>query len=123
MEIKELTKAEEQIMHLLWQLEKAFVKDILNEIPEPKPAYNTVSTLVRILETKGFVDHEVMGNWHLYFPVISKDTYKTFVTEKLMNNYYSNSVESLFSYFIKKKKIDLKTADEIMKLLEASKKK
>ncbi|MEB0249697.1 BlaI/MecI/CopY family transcriptional regulator, partial [Mucilaginibacter sp. 5B2] len=71
MEIKDLTRAEEQIMQVLWQLEKGFVKDVLDVLPEPKPAYNTVSTIIRILETKGFVDHNAFGKSHEYYPIVS----------------------------------------------------
>lgn len=123
MEIKDLTKAEEQIMQVLWDLEKGFVKDVLKQLPEPKPAYNTVSTIIRILETKGFVDHQAFGKSHRYFPVIGKEEYKSFATEKLLNGYFSNSVENMFSFFVKEKKLDLKEADEIMKLIEKLKKK
>ena len=115
--MKELTKAEEQIMQILWSLEKAFVKEILEELPEPKPAYNTVSTIIRILETKNFVEHEAFGKSHRYFPVVSKEQYKSFATEKLLSGYFGNSVENMFSFFVKKEKIDLKEADEILKLL------
>jgi BlaI family penicillinase repressor len=118
MEIKELTRAEEQLMQILWQLEKGYVKDIIEELPEPKPAYNTVSTIIRILETKGFVDHIAYGKSHEYFPIISKEEYQNFATDKLMNGYFDNSVKHMFSYFVKKEKIDLKEADEIMKLIE-----
>ena len=123
MEIKELTRAEEQLMQVLWQLEKGFVKDIIEQIPEPKPAYNTVSTIIRILETKGFVDHKAYGKTHEYFPLISKEEYQNFATDKLMNGYFDNSVKHMFSYFVKKEKIDLKEADEIMKLIEKLKNK
>jgi BlaI family penicillinase repressor len=123
MEIKELTRAEEQLMQILWQLQKGFIKDIIEELPEPKPAYNTVSTIIRILETKGFVDHKAFGKTHEYFPVISKEDYQNFATDKLMNGYFDNSVQHMFSYFVKKEKIDLKEADEIMKLIEKLKNK
>jgi BlaI family transcriptional regulator, penicillinase repressor len=123
MEIKELTRAEEQVIQVLWELKKAFVKEIIEELPEPKPAYNTVSTIIRILETKGFVSHEAFGKSHRYFPLISKEEYKSFATGKLLNNYFENSVESMFSFFVKEEKIDLKEADEIMKLIEKLKKK
>ena len=123
MEIKELTRAEEQLMQILWQLEKGYVKDIIEELPEPKPAYNTVSTIIRILETKGFVDHVAYGKTHEYFPIISKEEYQNFATDKLMNGYFDNSVKHMFSYFVKKEKIDLKEADEIMKLIEKIKNK
>ncbi|WP_256002221.1 BlaI/MecI/CopY family transcriptional regulator [Pedobacter deserti] len=118
MEIKDLTKAEEQIMQILWQLEKSFVKDIIDHLPEPKPAYNTVSTIVRILETKGFVDHESFGKSHKYYPLISKEDYKRHATEKLLGGYFENSVESMFSFFVKEEKLDLNDVDEILKMIK-----
>ena len=118
MEIKELTRAEEQLMQVLWQLEKGFVKDVIEQLPEPKPAYNTVSTIIRILETKGFVNHTAYVKSHEYYPIISKEEYQNFATDKLMSGYFDNSVKHMFSYFVKKEKIDLKEADEIMKLIE-----
>lgn len=118
MEIKELTKAEEQIMQVLWDLKKGFVKEVIEQLSEPKPAYNTVSTIIRILETKGFIDHTAFGKSHQYHPVISKEAYKSFATDKLMSGYFENSVESMFSFFVKKQKIDLAEADEIMKMIE-----
>ncbi|MDI9861532.1 MULTISPECIES: BlaI/MecI/CopY family transcriptional regulator [Bacteroidota] len=119
---KELTRAEEQIMQVLWQIEKGFVKDILDYLPEPKPAYNTVSTIVRILQEKGFVSHKAYGKSHEYFPVVSKEQYSTFATEKLVEGYFENSFSSLFSFFSKKGKIDVKEADEILNLINSMKK-
>lgn len=115
---KELTRAEEQIMQVLWQLEKGFVKDVLDQLPAPKPAYNTVSTIIRILEQKGFVDHKAYGKSHEYFPKITKEQYRSFATEKLMEGYFENSVTGLFSFFAKKNKVDLKEADEILKMIQ-----
>ena len=123
MEIKELTRAEEQLMQVLWQLKKGFVKDVIEQLPEPKPAYNTVSTIIRILETKGFVDHIAFGKSHEYYPVISKEQYQNFASDKLLSGYFDNSVKRMFSFFVKKEKIDLKEADEIMKLIEKFKNK
>lgn len=117
-DIKELTKAEEQIMQVLWDINEGFVKDVIEQLPEPKPAYNTVSTIIRILETKGFINHKAFGKSHQYMPAISKEEYKNYATDKLLNGYFENSVESMFSFFVKKQKIDLKEADEIMKLIE-----
>ena len=97
---RELTKAEEQIMQVLWQIEKGFVKDVLDELPEPKPAYNTVSTIIRILQEKGFVSHNSYGKSHEYFPIVSKDNYSTFATEKLVEGYFENSFSSLFSFWL-----------------------
>ncbi|MBE9661433.1 BlaI/MecI/CopY family transcriptional regulator [Mucilaginibacter myungsuensis] len=118
MEIKELTRAEEQIMQVLWQLKEGFVKEVIDILPEPKPAYNTVSTIIRILETKGFVDHKAYGKSHQYFPIIAREQYQNFATDKLLNGYFDNSVKRMFSFFVQKEKIDLKEADEIMKLIE-----
>ncbi|GGH16947.1 BlaI/MecI/CopY family transcriptional regulator [Mucilaginibacter phyllosphaerae] len=118
MEIKDLTRAEEQIMQVLWQLEKGFVKDVLDVLPEPKPAYNTVSTIIRILETKGFVNHNAFGKSHQYYPIVSKEEYKNFAADKLLSGYFDNSVNRILSFFVNKEKINLKEADEIMKLIE-----
>lgn len=120
--MKELTKAEEQIMQELWKLEKAFVKDIIELLPEPKPAYNTVSTIIRILETKGFVAHDAFAKSHRYYPLISKDQYKEFAMGKLMQGYFNNSASSLLSFFIEERKLNLKETDELLKLIEKAKK-
>ncbi|WP_443937470.1 BlaI/MecI/CopY family transcriptional regulator [Pedobacter sp. MW01-1-1] len=117
MEIKDLTKAEEQIMQVLWQLKKAFVKDVIDKLSEPKPAYNTVSTIIRILETKGFIGHEAFGKAHEYHPLISREEYKRHATEKLLGNYFENSVESMFSFFVKEEKLDVGDVDEILKMI------
>lgn len=117
MEIKDLTKAEEQIMQILWQIEKGFVKEVMDFLPEPKPAYNTVSTIIRILEVKGFIGHEAFGKSHQYFPMISREDYKRHATEKLLGNYFENSVESMFSFFVKEEKLDLSDVDEILKMI------
>src|SRR5690606_1457747 len=103
-EFKELTRVEEQIMQELWDLDKAFVKDINDKLPDPKPAYNTVSTIVRILETKGFVDHETFGKSHRYYPLVSKEEYRTFATRKLLNGYFDNSARNMLSFFVEEEK-------------------
>jgi BlaI family penicillinase repressor len=117
MELRDLTRAEEEVMQILWEKEPSFVKDILEEFPEPRPAYNTVSTIIRILEQKGFIGHKAYGKTHEYFSLVSKETYKSFATGKLMENYFKNSVEEIFSFFIREKKIDMKEADEILKMI------
>lgn len=118
MEIRELTKAEEEIMQVMWNLEKAFVKNVIEKLPEPKPAYNTVSTIIRILEQKGFIDHVAYGKTYEYFPVISRDEYRKFASSKLMSSYFGGSLKQMVSFFVNEEKIDLKEADEIMKLME-----
>lgn len=123
MEIKDLTKAEEQIMQIVWQIEKGFVKEVMNLLPEPKPAYNTVSTIIRILEVKGFIGHEAFGKAHQYHPLISREEYKRHATEKLLGNYFENSVERMFSFFVKEKKMDISDVDEILKMISKLKNK
>lgn len=117
--IKELTKAELQIMQLLWDKEKAFVNDLLELMPSPKPAYNTVSTITRILEKKGFVSHESYGNTHQYFPVIDKDTYLNSLMNGIMNSFFSGSVTNLVSFLSKKEKLSVDEADELVKIIES----
>ena len=123
MDIKELTRAEEQLMQILWQIKKGFVKDVMAHLPEPKPAYNTVSTFIRILEAKGFVSYNAKGKSHEYYPIVSKEQYKNFATDKLMSGYFDNSVKRMLSFFVKKEKIDMHEADEIIELIEKLKKK
>lgn len=118
MEIKELTRAEEQIMQVLWVLEKAFVKEVIEKLSEPKPAYNTVSTIIRILETKGFVNHEAFGNTHRYFPIISKKEYSRFYLKNFVGNYFSNSYQQMVSFFTKEESLSLQEMEELKKLLE-----
>jgi BlaI family transcriptional regulator, penicillinase repressor len=118
MEFRELTKAEEEIMQVLWQLEKAVVWDVIEQLPEPHPAYNTVSTFIRILEQKGFVGHRaISGKTYEYFPLISKEDYRAQEANKLVNNYFAGSLKELVSFFVQDKNVDLKDADEIIKLL------
>ena len=103
--LKELTKAENQIMQILWKLEKAFVKDIVEQMPSPKPAYNTVSTIARILEKKGFVAYNAYGKTHEYFPLVSKDRYTKFYLNNLVSGYFNGSFQSLVSFFASENKV------------------
>jgi BlaI family transcriptional regulator, penicillinase repressor len=114
-DLKELTRAEDQVMQILWKLKKAFVKDIIEEMPEPKPAYNTVSTIIRILETKGFVDHKAYGKTHEYFPLITKEKYTKFYLNNMIKGYFNGSFNNLVSFFAKENKL---TTNEIEKLLK-----
>ena len=117
MEIKTLTRAEEEVMRILWQLKKAFVKDILAEMPEPKPAYNTVSTIIRILEKKEVVGYTAYGKTHEYYPLITEEEYKRYEMQQLMTNYFDNSLPNLVSFFVKDNDLKTKDLDEIMKLI------
>jgi len=113
--MKQLTKAEEEIMQALWQLKKANVKSVIDILPEPKPAYNTVSTIVRILESKGFVDYEKQGKGHLYFPVVAKASYSNQSINKLVDNYFQGSFKSMVSFFVQKNDVDLNDIESILK--------
>jgi BlaI family penicillinase repressor len=116
--MRELTKAEEQIMQVLWTIQPAFVKDLIAELPEPKPAYSTVSTIVRILEGKGFIGHEAFGPTHRYHAVISKDDYTHFSMKKMLENYFDGSLKQMVSFISKKEKLTLAEMDELLKTLE-----
>jgi BlaI family transcriptional regulator, penicillinase repressor len=121
--MRELTRAEEQVMQVLWTIKQGFVKDILEHFDEPKPAYNTVSTIVRILQDKGFVDHKAYGRTHEYFPLISKNDYSKSHLSNFVNDYFSNSFEKMVSFFAKEKGISLREMEEIMKIMESEVKK
>lgn len=112
--MKQLTKAEEEIMQALWLLEKANVKSIIELLPEPKPAYNTVSTIVRILESKGFVDYEKQGKGHLYFPIVKKEAYSNQSINKLVDNYFQGSFKSMVSFFVEKNDVDTKDIETLL---------
>jgi predicted transcriptional regulator len=116
--MKELTKAEDQIMQVLWTLEKAFVKDIVEQLPEPKPAYNTVSTIVRILEKKGFVSYKAFGKTHEYFPLIGKEKYTRFYLNNMVTGYFNGSFQNLVSFFAKENSLKVQDIDQLVKELE-----
>lgn len=113
--MKELTKAEEQVMQILWNIEKGFVKDVLAKMEEPKPAYNTVSTIIRILEKKGFVGYKAYGKTHEYFPLIDKTTYSNFYLKNFIGGYFGGSFQRLVSFFAKENDMDMK---DFAKLLD-----
>ncbi len=116
-----LTKAEEQVMQILWEEEEGFVKDLLQKFPEPKPAYNTVSTIIRILEKKGFVGHRSFGKSHQYYPLVSREKYRNERFSGLMKDYFSNSMKQVVSHFSRNSSLSLKEADEIIKIMEEHK--
>lgn len=118
-----LTKAEEQVMQILWDEKKGFVKDLLQHFPDPKPAYNTVSTIIRILEKKGFVDHRSFGKSHQYYPLVSREQYRNERFSSLMKDYFNNSMQQVLSHFGKNGSLNMKEADEIIKMMEEIKQK
>ena len=121
--MRELTRAEEQIMQILWKIKKGFVKEILGHFDEPRPAYNTVSTIVRILQEKGFVTHKAYGRTHEYYPLVSKDEYSRTHLRNFVNDYFSNSFGKMVSFFAKEEKISVKEMEMIMKVMEGEVKK
>ena len=116
--MKQLTRAEEQVMQVLWDLEVAFVRDILDKLPKPKPAYNTVSTIIRILEKKGFVGYKAFGKAHEYYPLISKKDYRRNYFKGFLTNYFGNSYMALTSFFTKEQDLSLQELEDIKKMIE-----
>ena len=117
--MQKLAKREEQYMQVLWSLEKAFIKDIISELPDPKPHYNTVATIIKILEEKGFVAHHSYGNSHQYYPLVSKETYQKRQVNDMIMNYFDNSYMNMVTYFAKEEKI---SAEELQSIVELIKK-
>lgn len=110
----QLTRAEEQVMHILWDLGEGLVKDVREKFPDPKPARNTVSTVIRVLERKGFVKHKAYGNVHLYIPVITKQSYSRSQLFGLMENYFNNSFPAMASFFVKEKDLSISELDDLL---------
>lgn len=117
----QLTKAEEQFMQVLWDLKEGTISDIIEKLPEPKPAYNTVSTIIRILETKNFVSHRPKGRGYIYFPMIQKTDYTNQSLHKLVDGYFGGSFKSMVSFFVKKNDLDLEELENILKEIEKQK--
>ncbi len=113
--MKKLAQREEQIMHVLWEIGPSFVKEIVERLPEPKPHYNSVSTMVRILEKKGFIAHKPLGNSHQYYPVVSKDDYQTKAVNDLLGSFFNNSLTEMVAYFAKNEKISEEELTDIIK--------
>ncbi len=116
--MKQLTKAEEQIMQVLWNLEKGYVRDILDKLPLPKPAYNTVSTIIRILEKKGFVGYVASGKSHEYYPLVTKTVYRKNYFKGFIQNYFGNSYQALTSFFTNEQDLSLSELEELRGLLD-----
>jgi predicted transcriptional regulator len=115
--IRELTRAEEEVMQVLWTIERGVVSQVLEHFPEPKPAYNTVSTIIRILEQKGFVGHKAYGRTYEYFPIVGKTEYSGAWFRNFVNNYFGNSIGSLGSFFARDAKLSLRELEELQRTL------
>lgn len=118
-----LTKAEERIMKILWKIEKGFVNDILEHFPEPKPPYNSVSTIVRVLVKKEIISFKKYGNTYEYYPLITKEEYRKGQMGRLLKDYYNNSLKQVVNFFSENKNLDVNEVDEVMRMLEEIKKK
>ena len=118
---QELTRAELEVMQILWRKERCVVHDVLEEFEETRPAYNTVSTIIRILEKKGFVDHKAYGKTHEYFPTITKEEYTSRYMKGVLNNFFDGSLSRLVSFFSDNKSISMEETDEILKMLSERK--
>ena len=116
--MKELTRAEEEIMQVLWEIEKGFVRDVIERLPDPKPAYTTVSTIIRILEKKGFVGYKAFGKTHRYFPLVEKKAYTRHLFRGMLNNYFGNSVQQMVSFFSRDKDLSVTDLEAMRKILD-----
>ena len=113
-----LTNNEEQVMRIIWKLDKALVRAVLNEFPEPRPPYTTLASIIRQLENKGYLDHKTYGNTHEYFPVISKKAYQHRSFNQLVKNYFDGSAKKVLSFMVKEEKLTEKDIQELEKIVE-----
>jgi predicted transcriptional regulator len=112
--IRELTKAEEQVMQILWDMKEGIVRDMVDQFDEPKPAYNTVSTVLRVLEKKGFVDHKAYGTTYLYYPLVTKKEYSKFQFTNLIKNYFNGSFPKMAAFFAKENNLSIQELEALM---------
>lgn len=120
--MQKLAKREEQIMQAVWNLEKAFIKEIIQELPDPKPHYNSVATMVKILEEKGFLGHETIGNVYQYYPVISKEDYQRHSMKDIVSQYFDNSYSRMLAFFAKEQKLSEEELNNIVNIIKSNKK-
>jgi BlaI family penicillinase repressor len=116
--MKKLTRKEEEVMKILWKLEKAFVKDIIEKYDEPKPHYNTVSSLVRLLQDKGIIGFKQYGNTYEYFPLVTKEEYRKTFMKQVVSDYFDNSYKSAVAFFVKEKGLSPTELEELIKLIK-----
>ncbi len=119
--MKKLTRKEEELMKILWKLERAFVKDVVEKYPKPKPHYNTISSLVRLLQEKGVVGFKQYGNTYQYFPLISKEEYRRSFMREVVSDYFDNSYKSVVTFFVKEKGLSPEEIDELVQLIKEQK--
>jgi BlaI family penicillinase repressor len=117
--MKEITKAQEEILKALWQVNNGAVSDVLNILPDPKPAYNTVATVIKVLETKGYIAHKTYGKTNVYYPAISKSEYGQFILKETFKGLFNGSLNQMMSCFVKNKDVSLQELEELKQLLES----
>ncbi len=121
--LQALTKAEEEVMHIIWELERCVVRDIIDKLGDPDMPHSTISSVVRILEKKGFVDHKAYGKTYEYFPLVQKEAYAQHGVKSLMEKYFGGSPKKLVSFLVQSEDMNLKELNEVLKKLDTSKKK
>ncbi len=119
--VERLTKGEEQIMHFIWDLGRCIVSDIIKKMPDPKPPHSTISSIVRILERKGFVDHKAYGRTHEYFPIVSRDQYSQKSIRRLVSDYFDGSMNQLVSFLVKEEDLNTEDLKEIIDQMNKTK--
>ena len=117
-----LATREEQIMQVFWDLQKAFIRDVIPLLPDPKPHYNSVATMVKILEDKGFLDHLAVGNMNCYFPVVSRDEYQKHAMKDIVSKYFDNSYLRMLAFFAKEQNLSDEELTEILEIIKSKKK-
>lgn len=118
---KPLTKAEEQVMQILWKLKSAYLKDIMDAISDPKPHSNTIATIIKILMDKGYVSHQVHGRVHCYTPIISKEKYFSSTIKTLVDGYFEGSFSDVVSFMIKQKELKVSDLEMLLKQIKHKK--
>jgi len=116
-----LAKREEQIMHVFWELNHAFIKEVIPQLPDPKPHYNSVATMVKILEEKGFLDHETVGNVYRYFPVVTREEYQKHAMKDIVSQYFDNSYPRMLAFFAKEQNLSESELKQILEMIKTNK--
>jgi BlaI family transcriptional regulator, penicillinase repressor len=115
-----LAKREEQIMQVYWELGKAFIKEVIPHLPDPKPHYNSVATMVKILEEKKFLGHETVGNLYRYFPVVTKENYQKHAMKDIVSKYFDNSYPRMLAFFAKEQNLSEEELKEILEMIKTN---
>ena len=120
--MQKLAKREEQIMQVYWELGHAFIKEVIPQLPDPKPHYNSVATMIKILEEKGFLDHETIGNLYRYFPLVSREEYQAHAMKDIVSQYFDNSYPRMLAFFAKEQNLSETELNEILQMIKPDKK-